>query len=67
MKIGCVRYNPARGVQVREEGNLDEMHSAVSGTIAVYTDSLTETQKILNGWDEIMQVISDKAHEILSR
>lgn len=67
MKIGCVRYNPARGVQVREEGNLDQMHSAVSGTIAVYTDSFGDTQKILTHWEEIMQAASNKAHEILSR
>lgn len=67
MQIGRVRYNPARGVQIREENDLSQMHSAVSGQIAVYTDSFTETQFILENWDEIIQAANDKVAEIVGR
>lgn len=66
-KIGSVRYNPARGVQVHEEGNIGQMHSAVSGTIAVYTDSFKETQYILDNWDEIITAANEKVQEIVGR
>lgn len=65
--IGRVRYSPARGVQVYEEGDLNQMHSAVSGDIAVYTDTLTETQYVLQCWDEIITAANEKVQEIVSR
>lgn len=65
--IGRVRYSPARGVQVREPGEIKNTHSAVSGSIAVYADSMTESQAIIAAWDEIMTAANEKALEILSR
>jgi hypothetical protein len=65
--IGRVRYSPARGVSVREPGNIKSTHSAVSGSIAVYTDTMKETQYIIDCWDEIVQAANTKVQEILSR
>lgn len=64
--IGRVHYSPARGVQVREGQNLNEMHSAVSGTIAIYTDSFVQTKFLLDNWDQIIEAANTKAAEILS-
>jgi hypothetical protein len=66
-KFGRVRYSPARGVSVREPGNIKNTHSAVSGSIAIYTDTLVETQQIIDCWDEIIQAANAKVEEILSR
>lgn len=64
--IGRIRYSPARGVSVRQPGDMKSVHSAVSGTIAVYTDTLIETNFVIEHWDEIIQAANDKAIEILS-
>lgn len=65
--IGVIRYSPARGVMVREPGEVTNVHSAVSGTVAVYTETLTQSQALINAWDEIIAAANEKAVEILSR
>lgn len=65
--IGRVRYSPARGVMVREPGEVTNVHSAVSGNVAVYVDSLTESRAVIAAWDEIIEAANQKVKEILSR
>lgn len=65
--IGRVRYTEPRGVQVREPDDVKQMHSAVHGSVAVYTDSLTEAQVIIAGWSEIMQAVNQKVVELILR
>ncbi len=65
--IGRVRYSPARGVMVREPGEVTNVHSAVSGNVAVYVDSLTESRAVIAAWDEIIEAANEKVKEILSR
>lgn len=65
--VGRVRYSPARGVSVREPGDVKNTHSAVSGSIAVYTDTLKQTQQVIDCWDEIIQAANTKVEEIISR
>lgn len=65
--IGVIRYSPARGVMVREPGEVTSVHSAVSGTVAVYTETLTQSQALISAWDEIIAAANEKAVEILSR
>ena len=45
-QIGRVRYVLPRAVNVRQGDAMTDTHSAVHGTVAVYTDTLTETQAI---------------------
>jgi hypothetical protein len=52
---------------VREPGDVKNTHSAVSGSIAIYADSLTESQAIIDAWDEIITAANEKALEVLSR
>lgn len=65
--IGRVRFTEARAVQVREAGDVKAVHSAVYGTVAVYTDTLTETQSLIDNWNEVMQAVNQKIVEIISR
>ncbi len=65
--IGQVRYTPARGVMVREPGESTEVHSAVSGNVAVYVDSVTQSRAIIAAWDEIIAAANEKVVEILAR
>lgn len=66
-QIGRVRFTEARAVQVREADNIKEVHSAVHGTVCVYTDTMTEAKLLIESWNEIMQAANDKVDEILAR
>lgn len=65
--IGKIRYSLPRGAQVREPDNIKETHSAVHGTLAVYTETMTETQLIIDNWQEIITAASAKVDDILAR
>ncbi|HPE52982.1 MAG TPA: hypothetical protein PK852_02585 [Mesotoga prima] len=65
--MGRVHYNQARAVQVREPENLNLVHSAVSGTLNVYTDTRLEAKAIIDGWEEIIRAVHLKVEEILGR
>jgi hypothetical protein len=52
---------------VREPGEVTNVHSAVSGNVAVYVDSLTESRAVIAAWDEIIEAANQKVKEILSR
>ena len=67
MPIGRVRFTLPRAVQVREPGDVKETHSAVHGTIAVYTDSMTETNSVIDNWEEIIHAMGEKINEIILR
>ena len=64
--IGVIRYSLPRAVQVREQGNVTEVHSAVSGTINVYTDTMTEANCLIDNWHQIIEAANAKASELLS-
>lgn len=66
-QIGRVRYVLPRAVNVRQGDTMTETHSAVHGTVAVYTDTLTETQAILANWEEVIHAIGEKINEIILR
>lgn len=67
LMIGNTRYSPARAAQVREAGNVDATHSAVAGDVAVYVDSMTEANALIEAWPEVMAAVNDKVVEILAR
>lgn len=56
-----------RAVNVRQGDAMTDTHSAVHGTVAVYTDTLTETQAILANWEEVIHAIGEKINEIILR
>ncbi len=64
--IGRIRYTEPRAVYVRESNDVINIHSAVHGTVAVYTDTYTQAQALVGRWPELMTVINDKVAEILS-
>ena len=64
--IGALHYSDARAVQVREPENVNSVHSAVHGDVAVYSDNRLQTQALLDGWPEIMAAAAAKANEILA-
>lgn len=66
-QIGRVRYVLPRAVNVRQGDAMTDTHSAVHGTVAVYTDTLTETQAILANWEEVIHAIGEKINEIILR
>lgn len=63
--IEPVQFSEPRAVQVRAPGNVSEIHSAVSGTIAVYAETKLEADAVLAAWPVIMQKAADAAKEIL--
>lgn len=65
--IGKIRYTQARGVMVREPGDITNVHSAVSGSVNVYVDTLTESRAVIAAWDEIIAAANEKVVEILAR
>lgn len=64
--IGPLHYSDPRAAQVREPEDLDTVHSAVHGEIAVYVDNRNEGNAIIAGWADIMAAASAKAEEILA-
>ncbi|QDH84921.1 hypothetical protein SEA_Phreeze_57 [Mycobacterium phage Phreeze] len=61
---GPVQFSEPRAVRVREPETQDQ-HSAVHGTLAIYTDSLTESHAVLRAWPEIMAAVAEKAREVI--
>lgn len=66
-QIGRVRYVLPRAVNVRQGDGMTDTHSAVHGTVAVYTDTMTETQAIMANWEEVIHAIGEKINEIILR
>lgn len=67
--LGSVEYSQPRAVLIREDNALPtpKSHAAISGTINLTADTVTNRNKILNNWDEIMQAIDLKVLEIVGR
>lgn len=63
--IDRVHWTYPRAVQVRENNNIKEFHSAVYGTMAVYTESVIETQILLDNWEEIMSLVNQKIKQLI--
>lgn len=66
-QVGRIRYTDPRAVKVRAENNVSEIHSSVYTTLAIYTNTQTETQVILDNWDEIVSAIDVKVNEVVTR
>ena len=61
------RFGFAAGRKL-SQGHKRAIGVAVAGaTVAVYTDSVIETQAIIGAWEEIMHAISEKVNEIILR
>lgn len=60
-----MQFSQPRAEKVRAPGNMSEIHSAVHGTIAVYTDTQLETDYIIENWKYIMMAASERAQEML--
>ena len=63
--IDPIHFSEPRAVKIREPENLSAMHSAVHGDMNVLTQSMTETNAIIENWSLIMQAAADKAAEVL--
>ena len=63
--VGLVHYDEPRAVQVRNPENLKDIHSAVHGALAIYTDNKQETDALLERWSEIMAAADNEARRIL--
>lgn len=63
--IGRIRYTEPRAVYVREGDNVEDIHSAVHGSIAVYTDNYAQAQKLLAAWVQLVTAFNAKVDEIL--
>lgn len=63
---GPMQFSAPRGVQVRPPDNLNKMQNAVYGSIAVYTETLTESKAVIDAWPEIMAAASAAASEVLA-
>lgn len=64
--IGRIRYTEPRAVYVREGNNVEDVHSAVHGTVAVYTDTYVQAQQIMAAWVQLITAFNLKVDEILS-
>lgn len=64
--IGRIRFTEPRAVYVRESNDVENIHSAVHGTVAVYTDTYTQAQQLVSRWPELMTAINEKVEQILS-
>lgn len=71
--IGNLYYSDARAVQIAgkyiEGGAPDDKtpHNAVHGDFNILTNSMSEAQKIMLAWPEIMQAVFLKVSEIVGR
>lgn len=63
--IGPIHFNKARAILTRDPEAQGGQHSAVSSQFIVYTDTLNQTNAIIEHWTEIMQAAANKANEIL--
>ena len=61
-----IHFSEPRTVKVRSSEDSGGLHSAVHGDMNVYTETVIETQAILEQWNDIMSAAADKAHEILT-
>ena len=60
---GRVRYDAARAVRYRDG---DDMHSAVHAPIFISVNSLTEADKIIKAWPDLMEALKLKVDDILT-
>lgn len=58
--VGPVQYSEPRAVKVRNPKAINEIHSAVSGTVNVAVDTQEEGNLILELWPDFMTELSEK-------
>lgn len=63
--VGPVHYSAPRAVMVRDPESTGGIHSAVESPLIIYTDTVTQAQAIINGWQDIMAAAANVAQEIL--
>lgn len=64
--VGRVHPSEPRAVKVRNNLDVSDIHSAVTGTMNIYTQSYLEAQAIINAWDEITAAVDAKVTEIFA-
>ena len=60
-----VQYSSARSVRVREPEDPSKQHSAVYGSLAIYVDTLTESQAVIDAWPRIVEAAAEVARSVL--
>ena len=60
-----VQYSSARSVRVREPEDSSKQHSAVYGSLAVYVDSITESQAVIDAWPKIVEAAAEVARSVI--
>ena len=63
--IGPIQYSSARSVRVREPEDPSKQHSAVYGSLAVYVDSITESQAVIDAWPKIVEAAAEVARSVI--
>ena len=63
--IDPIQYSSARSVRVREPEDPSKQHSAVYGSLAIYVDSLTESQAVIDAWPKIVEAAAEAARSVI--
>lgn len=63
-RIGSVRFTNPAAVEARQENNIVKLYYAVNGKIVIDVKDFAESQKIIENWDSIIEVIDEKIQEI---
>ena len=64
--IGRVHYDEPRAVQVRDPENLDDIHSAIHSGVNVYTDTVSETNYLMDNWAWVMKKADEEVERLLT-
>lgn len=64
-QIGVVQYSQPRTEKVRAPGNMNDIHSAVHGTIAIHTDTQEQTKAIMENWPQFMSALDTKISDFI--
>lgn len=63
--VGAIHFDQPRAVKVRNPNDLNDVHSAVYSGLAIYVNSKTEADAIMNAWKTIMDVTALQVQNIL--
>lgn len=66
-KMGPLQFSEARAVRVKEPEENPKNHSAVYGSLAIYVDTLTESQAVIDAWPRIVAAAADVAQSVLEK
>jgi hypothetical protein len=64
--VGLIHYDEPRAVMVRDSENQDKPHSAMRSAVNVFTDSVKETNYLIERWPEIMAELDLVVKQIIN-